>query len=166
VGVLAAAAIAVPLTVGGGPGDDTDQSRPAPSPTPSRQGCHGSTCTGKDPERYGCGAEPPPETLRRHTFAGRTVIKIRYGAVCGAVWARIDLGEVGDRVEIVVPHRPPLHSEVRDEYDAQGSLSTPMIAAGRGDLTGVRACLVRDGARQCFGTGGGEGQGRSAAPSR
>ncbi|GHE85720.1 helix-turn-helix domain-containing protein [Streptomyces fumanus] len=155
VGVLAAAAIAVPLMAGGGSGEDT--ARPTPSPTPSLQGCHGSTCTGKDPERYGCGAEPPPLTLNRHVFAGRTAIKIRYGAVCGAVWARIDLGEVGDRVEIVVPHRPPLHSEVRDEYDAQGSLSTPMVAAGRRDLAGVTACLVRDGVRQCFGTDGARG---------
>ncbi|MFF5100885.1 helix-turn-helix domain-containing protein [Streptomyces sp. NPDC000134] len=157
-GVLAAAAIAVPVAVGGGSGDGTGRSGPTPSPTPSVQGCHGSTCTGKDPERYGCGAEPPPLTLSRHVFGGRTAIKIRYGTVCGAVWARIDLGEVGDRVEIVVPHRPPLHSEVHDEYDAQGSLSTPMVAAERRDLTGVTACLVRDGSRQCFGTDGTEGR--------
>ncbi|CAM5412237.1 HTH cro/C1-type domain-containing protein OS=Streptomyces fumanus OX=67302 GN=GCM10018772_06290 PE=4 SV=1 [Streptomyces fumanus] len=110
--------------------------------------------------RYGCGAEEPPPLHRwdRHVFAGRTRRSgRRYGAVLRRGLGRIDLGEVGDRVEIVVPHRPPLHSEVRDEYDAQGSLSTPMVAAGRRDLAGVTACLVRDGVRQCFGTDGARG---------
>ncbi|GGZ17527.1 helix-turn-helix domain-containing protein [Streptomyces poonensis] len=159
-GVPAALGIAVSLLVTGAltPGSADGTRAPGgggpPSPTVRTTGCHGSSCTGKNPEEYGCGAAPPPTTLRRHGFPGRTVIKIRHGTVCGAVWARIDLGNVGDRVEIRVPHRAPRRTEVKDEYDAEGSLTTPMVAAGRGDLDRVRACLVRGGERYCFGTGG------------
>lgn len=124
-----------------------------PAAVTQAKGCHGGGCTGKDPEAYGCGVDPVPRTLRQQRFPGGTVVKIRYGASCGAVWARIDLGEVGDRVEIRAPRRAPQQAGVADEFDAQGSLSTPMSAVARGDLDGVRACLVRSGERLCFGTG-------------
>lgn len=67
------------------------------------------------------------------------------------MWARIDLGQVGDRVEISVPDHEPQQAPVKDRYDAQGSLSTPMIAVSRAELRRVRACLLRDGDRLCFG---------------
>ena len=127
----------------------------SPSPSPSApalvKGCHGGGCTGKDPEMYGCGADPVPVTLGRRSFPVPTVLKIRHSTACGAVWARIDLGEVGDRAEILVPHHAPTRTEVKDRYDAKDSLSTPMVAASRTDLDHVRACLVRHGKRQCFG---------------
>ncbi|MFE9096268.1 helix-turn-helix domain-containing protein [Streptomyces sp. NPDC007264] len=148
-------AVGVSLAAVGVFGTDGDaHAGNAPStPAAAAKGCHGSGCTGKDPEAYGCGVAPPPQTLRQERFPGGTVIKIRRGAVCGAVWARIDLGKVGDRVEIVVPRRAPLRTVVKDKYDAQGAISTPMAAATRDDLTQVRACLVRQGERHCFGTG-------------
>ncbi|MGW7527056.1 helix-turn-helix domain-containing protein [Streptomyces sp. NPDC054783] len=127
----------------------------SPSPSPSApvpvKGCHGTGCTGKDPEMYGCGADPVPVTLGRQGFPGPTVVKIRHSTACGAVWARIDLGKVGDRAEILVPHHAPWRIQVKNRYDAKDSLSTPMVAATPSDLDQVRACLVRDGKRHCFG---------------
>jgi hypothetical protein len=155
-GGLAVVAVVVPLLLtgafsGSGPGPRTP---PSASPSVLVQGCHGSGCTGKDPETYGCGAAPVPVTLGRQSFPGPTVVKIRHSTACGAVWARIDLGKVGDRAEILVPHHAPWRIQVKDRYDAKDSLSTPMVAASRSDLDHVRACLVRDGERHCFGTQG------------
>lgn len=125
----------------------------ASAPASLSKGCHGGGCTGKDPEEYGCGVDPVPTTLSQQRFPGGTVVKIRRGAPCGTVWARIDLGNVGDRVEILAPRHSTQEAEVRDKYDAKGSLSTPMTAVARRDLDHVQACLVRDGKRHCFGTG-------------
>lgn len=100
-----------------------------------------------------------PVTLGRRSFPGPTVVKIRHSPACGAVWARIDLGRVGDRAEILVPRHAPWRIEVKDRYDAKDSLSTPMVAVSRSDLDGVRACLVRDGERHCFGAAPPEGYG-------
>jgi hypothetical protein len=152
VAALAAVAVSVVLVTNGafgaaGPHTQGAPSAPAVSLT---KGCTGSGCTGKDPETYGCGVDPVPATLREHRFPGGTVVKIRHGVRCGAVWARVDLGNVGDRVEILAPGRSPQRAEVADEYDAQRSLSTPMTAVSRHDLDGVRACLLRDGERHCF----------------
>ncbi|MGV4981966.1 helix-turn-helix domain-containing protein [Streptomyces sp. NRAIS3] len=152
-GGLTVAAVVVSLAATGafsesGRGPSASPSSPVPAPA---KGCHGSGCTGKDPETYGCGADPVPVTLGRRSFPGPTVIKLRHSAACAAVWARIDLGKVGDRAEILVPHHAPLRIEVKDRYDAKDSLSTPMVAANPGDLDRVRACLVRNGERHCFG---------------
>jgi hypothetical protein len=165
VGALAVAGIAVPLLVTGALDGNGGRSPAAPAWTgvpgwaASLPGCHGAGCTGKDPEGYGCGIDPAPVTLGRQTFPGPTVIKIRYGAACGTVWARIDLGEVGDRVEILAPGRAPQHTEVKDRFDARASLATPMVDAVRRDLDRVRACLLRHGKRYCFGTAGDDGEG-------
>ncbi|MEU6578061.1 DUF2690 domain-containing protein [Streptomyces sp. NPDC046805] len=155
-GALVGAAVAVTAvllaTTGALETAGTRAQAPTATPAPQANGCHGGGCTGKDPEMYRCGVDPLPTTLRRRTFSGGTAIKIRYGADCGTVWARIDLGNIGDRVEIVAPRHAPLRSEVKDKEDASGSLSSPMVAVGRHDLDRVRACLVRDGRRDCFGT--------------
>lgn len=152
---LAAVAVAAALVVAGalGAGHWWSGGSPATSAltVPASPGCEGSDCTGKNPESYGCDVTPPPTTLRRQAFPGRTVIKIRHGAACHAVWARIDLGKVGDRVEIRMPGHAPLTAEVKDEYDAKGSLSTPMIALGRSGPDAASACLVRRQERRCFG---------------
>ncbi|MEV6051245.1 helix-turn-helix domain-containing protein [Streptomyces sp. NPDC052107] len=154
-GGLTVVAVIVALAVTGAFGWSTPSASSSQSLSPSApvlvKGCHGSGCTGKDPETYGCGADPVPVTLGRQSFPGPTVVKIRHSTACGAVWARIDLGKVGDRAEILVPHHAPWRIEVKDQYDAKDSLSTPMVAATRSDLDHVRACLVRDGKRHCFG---------------
>ncbi|MFF4758958.1 helix-turn-helix domain-containing protein [Streptomyces sp. NPDC001292] len=152
---LAAVAVAAALVAAGAFGAGHWQRGGSPATSaltvPASPGCEGGGCTGKNPESYGCDVTPPPTTLRQQAFPGRTVVKIRHGAACHAVWARIDLGEVGDRVEIRMPGHAPLSAEVKDEYDAKGSLSTPMIALGRAGPDGVSACLVREKERRCFG---------------
>ncbi|MCC5477315.1 helix-turn-helix domain-containing protein [Streptomyces barringtoniae] len=150
-GGLTVAALVLALAATGAFSESGSSASPSPSPSAPVQGCHGTGCTGKDPETYGCGADPVPVTLGRQSFPGPTVVKIRHSTVCGAVWARIDLGKVGDRAEILVPHHAPWRIEVKDRYDAKDSLSTPMVAATPSDLDQVRACLVRDGKRRCFG---------------
>ncbi|OLZ69791.1 hypothetical protein AV521_15675 [Streptomyces sp. IMTB 2501] len=153
-GLAVVAVVVVALAATGVFGGATPDRRATPSAFPSAlaQGCHGGGCTGKDPQTYGCGGEPVPVTLGRKSFPGPTVVKIRHSTVCGAVWVRIDLGRVGDRVEILVPHQAPGRTEVKSRNDARDSLSTPMVAASPSDLGQVRACLVRDGERHCFGT--------------
>ncbi|MFD1661860.1 helix-turn-helix domain-containing protein [Streptomyces caeni] len=156
-GAAAVVALGVSLAAAGvfGAGGGTHAEAAPSTPAAAAKGCHGSSCTGKDPEAYGCGVAPPPVTLRKERFPGGTVVKIRRGVVCGAVWARIDLGRVGDRVEILVPRHAPLRTLVKDKYDAQAAISTPMADATQDDLSQVRACLVRNGERHCFGTGAG-----------
>lgn len=153
-GGLSIVATVLTLAATGALGESGTSASPSPSAPVPVQGCHGGGCTGKDPEMYGCGADPVPVTLRRQSFPGPTVVKIRHSAACGAVWARIDLGKVGDRAEILVPHHAPWRIEVKDRYDAKDTLSTPMVAAAPSDLDQVRACLVRDGRRHCFGPEG------------
>ncbi|MGY0486421.1 DUF2690 domain-containing protein [Streptomyces sp. WG-D5] len=148
VGVLALAAGAVAALTAGERGADARPSAQAAASTQAK-GCRGADCTGKDPEAYLCGIDPVPRTLARQSFGG-TVVKIRHGAACRAVWARVDLGKVGDRVEVLVPGAAPQHVVVKDEFDAERSLSTPMTAAGEGVPATVRACLVRGGERRCF----------------
>ncbi|WP_306320436.1 MULTISPECIES: XRE family transcriptional regulator [unclassified Streptomyces] len=114
------------------------------------KGCHGADCTGKDPEQFLCGIDPVPRTLGRWQPAGNTVVKVRYGAACRAVWARIDLGKVGDRIEVLAPHGKVQHAVVQDHLDAERSVPTPMIGIGTEDLDQVRVCLVRGGERRCF----------------
>ncbi|MGW5128002.1 helix-turn-helix domain-containing protein [Streptomyces sp. NPDC004069] len=150
---LAAVTVAVALVVAGAFGASHWQRGGSPATSAltvaASPGCEGGGCAGKNPETYGCDVTPPPTTLRRQAF-GRTVVKIRHGAACHTVWARIDLGRVGDRVEIRIRDHAPLTAEVKDEYDAKSSLSTPMIALGDSAPDTVSACLVRQRERHCF----------------
>ena len=123
----------------------------ASAPEPS---CTGDTCTGKNPEATRCSsAARPPGTLAERRFGG-TVIKVRRSMQCGTVWARIDRGEQGDHVEISVPGIGTQQNEVLDQFDEEGSVSTPMAALGRNALSEVRGCLVRAEKRQCFAADG------------
>lgn len=66
------------------------------------------------------------------------------------MWARIDRGVTGDRLEIVVPGSHVHQVVVQDKFDEVGSVSSPMIAAADGILSRVQACLVREDERRCF----------------
>ncbi|MFC7307393.1 helix-turn-helix domain-containing protein [Streptomyces monticola] len=151
-GGLAAVAAGVLLIVWGidGSGNGAEGTRP-PRGTAPGPGCSGETCTGKDPEATRCsGAAFPPSTLAERRFGSGTVVKVRRSARCGTVWARIDRGLTGDRVEITAPGIAAQQTEVRDRFDEEGSLSTPMAAAAAADHPDVRACLVRSQERTCF----------------
>ncbi|MEV0320150.1 helix-turn-helix domain-containing protein [Streptomyces sp. NPDC050658] len=155
-GGLAAVAAGVLLVVSGLGGGGTDaKGAPTGSKSAPGPGCSGDSCTGKDAEATRCsGAANPPGTLAEHRFGGGTVVKVRRSVECGVVWARIDRGRIGDRVEIVAPGIGTQQTEVRDRFDEEGSLPTPMAAAARDALADVRGCLVRDGERWCFGPDG------------
>ncbi|MFP3992442.1 helix-turn-helix domain-containing protein [Streptomyces sp. E11-3] len=158
-GGLAAVTAGVLLAVWGlGGGGQPAEGAAAPNASAPGPSCTGAACTGKDPEATRCASGvDPPGTVAEHRFDGGTVVKVRRSVPCGTVWARIDRGERGDRVEVAAPRAKVQRREVRDRFDAQGSLSTPMAVAASADLSRVRACLVRDGARECFGDEGDEG---------
>ncbi|MFC8538304.1 helix-turn-helix domain-containing protein [Streptomyces sp. NPDC057249] len=113
-------------------------------------GCHGVTCSGKDPEDSECSTfAEPPTTLGEQRLDG-TMVKVRHSAVCDTVWARIDRGREGDLVQVHVPGGPVQKAVVKDRFDSAGSLSTPMAAASGDARAEVRACLVRGGEPFCF----------------
>lgn len=124
--------------------------RPAPGPA-----CHGTACTGTNPESARCAtADAPPVTLAERDFGAGAVLKVRRSVVCDTVWARLDRGREGDRVEISVADGEPQRADVHDRFDAIASVSTPMVAASEGGPEGdpdqVRVCLIRAGARDCL----------------
>ncbi|MFE0421619.1 helix-turn-helix domain-containing protein [Streptomyces sp. NPDC058953] len=111
--------------------------------------CHGATCTGTNPESARCSsAAAPPVTVAERDFGG-VIVKVRRSAVCDTVWARLDRGTEGDRVEIAVGDGEPQRAEVHDRFDAMASVSTPMVAVDGSALRRVRVCLVRGGDRDC-----------------
>ncbi|GAA1906510.1 hypothetical protein GCM10009716_15600 [Streptomyces sodiiphilus] len=149
VAVLAAVAAAEALAAGGLAlvlsGDGSARAGQAPAP-----GCHGQECTGRDPQSLACSsAAHGPVVVARHELDGDAGMDIRHSAACGAGWARLWFGEVGDRLEIGAPGRGHQWVEVADEFDAQGYLHTPMIGAAPGEL---RVCHVPAGGdgRECF----------------
>ncbi|MFI9080652.1 helix-turn-helix domain-containing protein [Streptomyces sioyaensis] len=113
-------------------------------------GCRGAACDGKDPESMYCDRPEQLVTPAERTAAGGEHLQIRYGTVCGAVWGRLRNGRVGDRIEVSAPGARPRSVRVRDRFDAEGYLVTPMAAAHRPD--GTRLCLypAGGGARECF----------------
>ncbi|MFJ2264024.1 helix-turn-helix domain-containing protein [Streptomyces sp. NPDC087844] len=134
-------------------GSDGSDARDSGSPSGSAPGpsCFGDACTGRNAESTSCStAVHPPGTLAERRFDGGTVVKVRHSVRCGTVWARIDRGREGDRIEITAPGIAPQQSEVRDHFDEEGSLSTPMAAANSRAVPKVESCLVRDGERDCF----------------
>ncbi|WP_432002101.1 helix-turn-helix domain-containing protein [Streptomyces sioyaensis] len=112
-------------------------------------GCRGAACDGKDPESMYCDRPEQLVTPAERTAVGGEHLEIRYGTVCGAVWGRLRGGRVGDRIEVLAPGVRPRSVRVRDRFDAEGYLVTPMAAAPRPD--GLRLCLypAGGGAREC-----------------
>ncbi|WP_261801965.1 XRE family transcriptional regulator [Streptomyces sp. ISID311] len=113
-------------------------------------GCRGAACDGKDPESMYCDRPEQLVTPAERTAAGGEHLQIRYGTVCGAVWGRLRNGRVGDRIEVSAPGARPRSVRVRDRFDAEGYLVTPMAAARRPE--GTRLCLypAGGGAGECF----------------
>ncbi|MFI0784748.1 helix-turn-helix domain-containing protein [Streptomyces lydicus] len=113
-------------------------------------GCRGRACDGKDPQSMFCGGAGLVETPVERTATRGQHLQVRYGTVCGAAWGRLRNGRVGDRIEVSVPGSAPRSVRVRDRFDAEGYLVTPMAAA-RGPR-GIRLCLYPAGgaAKECF----------------
>ncbi|MFE0189007.1 DUF2690 domain-containing protein [Streptomyces sp. NPDC058989] len=147
-GVLALVAVLVPRPAadgaGGGPA-----ARPAPTSS-AVTGCRGAACDGKDARSMYCGGQGLVATVAERTAAGGRHVEIRYAESCKAAWARLRGGRIGDRVEVSAPGAKSRSARVKDRFDAEGYLVTPMTAA-RGP-SGVRVCLHPAGgaAVECF----------------
>ncbi|MCE7078665.1 XRE family transcriptional regulator [Streptomyces sp. ST2-7A] len=106
---------------------------------PMPPGCVGPGCTGKDPESQGCTLPAHgPATVATHHFPTGARMEIRWSRACEAGWARIWLGSVGDHVEIRSPGEGVQEVTIRDRWDAEGYIYTPMVG---GNPEGVEACL-------------------------
>ncbi|MEU5235664.1 helix-turn-helix domain-containing protein [Streptomyces lydicus] len=147
VGVLAVGA-ALAFWAGEGRGSGPAQ-RAVPSSS-AVTGCRGRACDGKDPQSMFCGGAGLVDTPLERTATRGQHVQVRYGRVCGAAWGRLRNGRVGDRIEVWVPGSAPRSVRVRDRFDAEGYLVTPMAAA-RGPR-GIRLCLYPAGgaAKECF----------------
>nr|WP_228454487.1 XRE family transcriptional regulator [Streptomyces alkaliphilus] len=132
-GLIAYTALVTTLALlppGGGPDADA-------GPTPA--GCVGPGCTGKDPESQGCTLPAhEPSTVASHRFPTGARMEIRWSRGCEAAWARIWLGSIGDRVEIRSPEEGTQEATIRDRWDAEGYIYTPMVGGAAGN---VEACL-------------------------
>ncbi|MFG3248368.1 DUF2690 domain-containing protein [Streptomyces sp. NPDC048187] len=88
-------------------GDDrkNEGAEPSPSPTVTSEAqlppgvkCSGDACTGKDPERMGCGGDLV--TTGASAVVGTAAVEVRYSKVCGAAWARVTQAAQGDEVKV------------------------------------------------------------------
>ncbi|MET7861482.1 DUF2690 domain-containing protein [Streptomyces sp. NPDC005318] len=145
VGALLVTAAAVLLTGLGGDGDDKKSSAissPSASPTTGAPGlpdgvkCSDADCTGRDPEKMGCGGR------FARTVAGVTVggslVEVRYSETCGAAWGRITNATPGDTVRISGGGVAGKDGTV--ESDADTDAYTPMVAVKK--AADARACAV------------------------
>ncbi|MDT0457637.1 DUF2690 domain-containing protein [Streptomyces sp. DSM 41527] len=104
--------------------------------------CTGEGCVGKDPEKMGCGGTHAVTPSRG--LAGRSVIEVRYSAVCHTAWARISRAAQGDQATISAGG----HSATA-QAERGGDAYTPMVAVS-GDPAKVAACqTTMAGAKSC-----------------
>ncbi|WP_181766097.1 helix-turn-helix domain-containing protein [Streptomyces albidus (ex Kaewkla and Franco 2022)] len=140
-----AVAMSVLLGIGvlvfGLPGTSEDSSAaPAPPPASRQQRdlpagvkCRGSDCTGKDPEKMGCGGQNVKSS--NSAFVGPSMVEVRYSEVCKAAWGRITGAAQGDGLKISAG------GEVEsDEVDSTNDAYTEMVAVG--SATEARACAT------------------------
>jgi transcriptional regulator with XRE-family HTH domain len=134
------------------PDDGTDRTAAPTASTVSEAGpgCHGASCTGKGAETLDCStATRAPVELGEHRYDD-TLVKLRWSTYCDTVWASIDRGVLGDRVEIVVPGVRVQHREVKTRLEETYRVSTMMAPADEAVLGRVQACLTREAERRCF----------------
>jgi hypothetical protein len=106
--------------------------------------CPGTACDGSNPGTQGCGEDARTYKPR---VANPAELQLRYSKRCKAVWAKIEAGEVGDRVSVSVADETPLANEVHygnDQY-------TRMSVVDPEDFR-VEACAVPTLAEKRTGT--------------
>ncbi|MET9127056.1 DUF2690 domain-containing protein [Streptomyces sp. NPDC004528] len=147
-GALVVAAAAV-LLLGGG-GDRTKRATPEAAKgsasvrpdLPAGVKCGGEGCTGKDPEKTGCGGRLA--TTPTSITVGTTLVEVRYSGTCGAAWARITRAAAGDSVVVSAGDADQRAGVKGGDTDAY----TPMVAVGDG--AGAKACVtLGSGRRGC-----------------
>ncbi|MGH3310354.1 MAG: DUF2690 domain-containing protein, partial [Streptomyces sp.] len=131
--VLAAVVFGLP-----GGGDKTAAS-PSPSPTsaaadlPAGVKCQGKDCTGKDPEKMGCGGQHVKTAAS--ASIGESVVEVRYSKLCRAAWGRITGAAQGDGLKISAAGE-----SASDEVDTTNDAYTEMV--GVTTSTEARACAT------------------------
>ncbi|GAA2331154.1 XRE family transcriptional regulator [Streptomyces caniferus] len=147
--LLVAGGAVLLLNPGTGPAKKTAAAAPAPAAAPSAKqalpagvGCTGDGCVGKDPEKMGCGG--PHAVTPSRGVSGRSLIEVRYSAVCHTAWARISRAAQGDQATISSGG----HSATA-QAERGGDAYTPMVAVS-GDPAKVAACQTTvAGAKNC-----------------
>ncbi|MFD8478956.1 DUF2690 domain-containing protein [Kitasatospora sp. NPDC059673] len=148
-GVLAAALIGGGLTLALRDGPPT-AGRPGPSaalpPAPEASApsagaiasCAGESCVHVEPTTTVC-QNDAVTTDRGREFG--VLVELRYSAGCRAVWARMDGGSPGDRIQVFGTEGDPPEQE---EYRQQSghTAHTKMVRAGTSG--GARACAMID----------------------
>jgi transcriptional regulator with XRE-family HTH domain len=111
-------------------------------------GCRGTACTGRPSQPMACavtGAGTRTVAEHRPPREQGPSMDIRYSSGCDATWARVWFGQIGDGLEITAPGQAAQTAEIRDRFDAENYLSTPMIGGGP---EGFTACLIPSGASE------------------
>ncbi|MEV6029157.1 DUF2690 domain-containing protein [Streptomyces sp. NPDC052036] len=140
-GALVVIGVAFFLTGGDG---KKSAGAPAPAPTsasaspdlPAGIRCGGADCTGKDPEKMGCGGTEARSTTT--VTVGTTLVEVRYSRTCGAAWARITRAAPGDRVEVSAGGAPRQTGSVAGAADTDAY--TPMVSVK--DPAAAKACVT------------------------
>ena len=136
------AVLGVGVLVFGLPGA-TDDSSAAPTPSasatphenlPAGVKCQGRSCSGKDPEKMGCGGQNVKSSNSQ--FVGPSMVEVRYSKVCKAAWGRITGAAQGDSLKISVGDGQAESDEVGETNDAY----TEMVAVD--SATEARACAT------------------------
>lgn len=134
------AVIAVGVLMFGLPGvTDNSSASPTPSPTTSARDlpagvkCQGKDCTGKDPEKMGCGGQNVKSSSS--AFVGPSMVEVRYSEVCKAAWGRITGAAQGDGLKISAAGQAE-----SDKVDATNDAYTEMVAVS--SATEARACAT------------------------
>jgi hypothetical protein len=146
VAALLGGAFAVFAVLGAGvmvfglPGGAEDSSAsPSPSATnkapdlPAGVKCRGKSCSGKDPEKMGCGGQNVKSS--NSAFVGPSMVEVRYSKVCQAAWGRITGAAQGDSLKISAKGQAE-----SDKVDATNDAYTEMVSVG--SATEARACAT------------------------
>ncbi|WP_314171717.1 DUF2690 domain-containing protein [Streptomyces winkii] len=134
------AVLGVGVLVFGLPGQ-TGNSAASPTPSatssardlPAGVKCQGKDCSGKDPEKMGCGGQNVKSS--RSAFVGPSMVEVRYSKVCKAAWGRITGAAQGDSLKISAGGQAE-----SDKVDATNDAYTEMVSVG--SATEARACAT------------------------
>lgn len=135
------AVLGVGVLVFGLPGaTDNSSASPKPSPKPTAPDlpagikCQGDSCSGKDPEKMGCGGQNVKSGNSQ--FVGPSMVEVRYSEICKAAWGRITGAAQGDSLKISVGDGQAESDKVGSTNDAY----TEMVAVE--SATEARACAT------------------------
>ena len=121
------------------PGESDGKALPKPTQSsrpdlPAGVKCQGESCSGKDPERLGCGVTKVKSSSSQ--FVGPSMVEVRYSEVCKAAWGRITGAAQGDTLKITAGRGQFESDRVGSTNDAY----TEMVSVDT--ATEARACAT------------------------